>query len=68
MFLIADRVADAAQMSRSIRFDNSSMVVDQLRQAIAQLAQGNLESIQTSTWLPDEAREHGQDTDAVKEV
>ncbi len=49
MFLIADRVADAAQMSRSIRFEGSSTIEEQLRRAIAGLAQGNLGTLARDT-------------------
>jgi hypothetical protein len=52
MFLIADRVADAAQMSRSIRSDETSTIEDQLRRAVADLARGNLEAIRSNSWQP----------------
>ena len=65
MFLIADRVADAAQMSRSIHIEGSSTVEDQLRQTIADLARGNLTAITSSTWTPSATSENDSDVDAV---
>jgi hypothetical protein len=65
MFLIADRVADAAQMSRSIRFDTTTTVEDQLRHAIADLARGNLDAVRSNTWQPPATEDSGSDVDAV---
>jgi superfamily II DNA/RNA helicase len=65
MFLVADRVADAAQMSRSIVFDESPTVENQLRLSIAQLAQGNLANIRSSTWLPEETAETDRDREVI---
>lgn len=52
MFLIADRVADAAQMSRSIALEQTPSVEDQLRRAIANLARGSLIPIVEGNWAP----------------
>jgi DEAD/DEAH box helicase/Helicase conserved C-terminal domain len=65
MFLIADRVADAAQMSRSIRFEGSETIEEQLRRAIVDLAQGNLNGIRSNTWHPPEAEVFHVDLSAV---
>lgn len=65
MFLIADRVADAAQMSRNIQIEGSSTVEDQLRRAIADLAHGNLGAITSSAWAPSVTSEIDSDVDAV---
>ncbi len=45
MFLIAGRAADAAQMSRRIRFGDGQSAEDNLRRSIADLARGQLENI-----------------------
>jgi len=65
MFLIADRVADAAQMSRNIQIEGSSAIEDQLRRAIADLARGNMGAITSSTWTPSVTSEHDSNIDAV---
>ncbi len=65
MFLIADRVADAAQMSRSIQVEGSATVEDELRRAVADLARGNLTAIDSNTWSLDEAAKSNGDVDAV---
>ena len=66
MFLIADRVADAAQMSRNIRTDGSAIVEDHLRRAIADLARGNLTAIASNPWTPSEETQHDVEVDAVR--
>ena len=65
MFLIADRVADAAQMSRSIGLESSSSVEDQLRRSIADLARGNLGAITSSAWTPSDSADVESDDEAL---
>ena len=52
MFLIAGRAADAAQMSRTVRFGDGGSVEDNLRRSIVNLARGQLESILAREWTP----------------
>jgi hypothetical protein len=50
MFLIAGRAADAAQMSRTIRFGDRASVEDNLRRSIVDLARGQLQNIVSGEW------------------
>ncbi|WP_031498135.1 DEAD/DEAH box helicase [Bryobacter aggregatus] len=45
LFLVAGRAADASQMARNIRFDESATVEDYVRRGIADLARGRLVNI-----------------------
>jgi hypothetical protein len=65
MFLIADRVADAAQMSRNVRLDGTETVEDHLRRAIVDLALGNLQNIRSNTWSPERDALMDPDSEAI---